>query len=82
MTSEERREKIKFIWKEAIPLTGTYLASLFNVSRQIIVQDMQFFGRLEMIYCNSPRLYYAPEQPAQTFDPGFAVKHSGRHKEN
>jgi transcriptional regulator of NAD metabolism len=41
MVTENRREKIiKMIKKEKGPITGTELAKIFDVSRQVIVQDI------------------------------------------
>lgn len=41
MTGIERREKIlELLSKSEEPLTGSYLALTFGVSRQIIVQDI------------------------------------------
>ena len=50
MTSEERRDSILASLKKSnSPLTGASLAKLYNVSRQIIVQMLQFFGQQVMI---------------------------------
>jgi transcriptional regulator of NAD metabolism len=41
MKSEDRREQIvKYLDSQDKPVSGSRLASIFNVSRQVIVQDM------------------------------------------
>ena len=61
MTSEERREKIKvYLERSNTPLTGTYLASLFNVSRQIIVQDIAILRAAGNDIIATPQGYIMP----------------------
>ena len=78
MTSEERREKIKvYLERSNTPLTGTYLASLFNVSRQIIVQDIAILRAAGNDIIATPQGYIMPRssQPRR-LTRVFAVKHS------
>ena len=79
MTGEERRDKIlKLLKEQGTPLSGTALAQRFQVSRQIIVQDIALM-RAESIPILSTNKGYiiraaasVPQQPKRV----FFVKHS------
>jgi transcriptional regulator of NAD metabolism len=77
MTSDERREKIvAAIERSNSPLTGAYLAKLYHVSRQIIVQDIAILRAAGHDIIATPQGYLMPRisQP-QRVTRVFAVKH-------
>jgi len=47
MDANQRREKIiKVLNNRDEPISGNELSEIFNVTRQVIVQDIAFFGPL------------------------------------
>ncbi|HHU48261.1 MAG: transcription repressor NadR [Caldicoprobacterales bacterium] len=77
MTSEERREKIIVsLERSNSPLTGSYLAKLYNVSRQVIVQDIAILRAAGYDIIATPQGYLIPRasQPRR-ITRVFAVKH-------
>jgi transcriptional regulator of NAD metabolism len=81
MTSEQRRDSIiSAIERSSLPLTGAYLAKLYNVSRQIIVQDIAILRAAGYDIIATPQGYIMPRsnQP-QRISRVMAVKH--RHSE-
>lgn len=61
MDGEERREKIlEKILASAKPLTGTYLSKLFEVSRQVIVQDIALLRAAGNDIIATPQGYMCP----------------------
>ena len=66
MTSEQRREKIAaLIERSSSPLTGAYLAKLYNVSRQIIVQDIAILRAAGLDIIATPQGYIMPRTGQQ-----------------
>jgi len=81
MTAEERRDKIIASLKRSnTPLTGTYLANLFNVTRQVIVQDIAILRAAGYEIIATPQGYMIPRssQP-RGLTRVFAVKHGTEH---
>ena len=78
MNAEERRTMIlnKLIDSES-PLSGSKLAQLFNVSRQVIVQDIALLraNDHEIISTNSGYLIKTPTRPEKV----FCVSHKDEH---
>ena len=77
MTSEERRDSILASLKKSnSPLTGASLAKLYNVSRQIIVQDVAILRAAGHDIIATPQGYLIPRtSQTQKVTRVFAVKH-------
>ena len=70
MTGSERREKIiEEIKKSKVPLSGSALAKICEVSRQVIVQDMALIrtAGADIISTNRGYIYQAPQMVSRTF---------------
>lgn len=70
MDGEERRKKIlEQITESEVPLSGTYLAKLFDVSRQVIVQDVALLRakNKEIISTSSGYMMQNPSKPQRLF---------------
>ena len=84
MTSEQRREKIAaLIERSSSPLTReAYLAKLYNVSRQIIIQDIAILRAAGLVDIVLPQGYIMPpHRSAAWADPGKCRKtRSGRNR--
>ena len=82
MTSEERRDSILASLKKSnSPLTGASLAKLYNVSRQIIVQDVAILRAAGHDIIATPQGYLIPRtSQTQKVTRVFAVKHGRRYK--
>ena len=79
MTGEERRIKILRKLQEAdTPLSGTALAKLFHVSRQIIVQDIALMRAENYGILSTNRGYLLRSNKAENTQPKrvFFVKHA------
>jgi transcriptional regulator of NAD metabolism len=77
MTSEERRDRIiASLQRSDSPLTGASLANIYNVSRQIIVQDIAILRAAGNDIIATPQGYMIPRisQPRRATRV-FAVKH-------
>jgi len=77
MTSEQRRERIAAAIRQSdSPLTGTYLAKLYNVTRQIIVQDIAILRAAGYDIIATPQGYIMPHGGrSRSVTRVFAVKH-------
>jgi transcriptional regulator of NAD metabolism len=77
MTSEKRRESIITDLKRSdTPLTGAYLAKQYQVSRQIIVQDVAILRAAGNDVIATPQGYLLPKvNQAQRVTRVLAVKH-------
>jgi transcriptional regulator of NAD metabolism len=78
MTSEQRRDRIILaIAESSTPLTGANLAKLYNVTRQVIVQDVAILRAAGYDIIATPQGYIMPRssQP-QRISRVMAVKHS------
>lgn len=81
MTGSERREKIiEEIKKSKVPLSGSALAELCEVSRQVIVQDMALIraAGTDIISTNRGYIYHAPRTVSRT----FKVQHTDEQMED
>jgi len=78
LTSEQRRERIiTSIEGSKTPLTGTYLAKLYQVSRQIIVQDIAILRAAGYEIIATPQGYMKMRyNQMQRITRVVAVKHS------
>ncbi len=78
MLGEERRLILLQLLKEkGAPITGTDLAKHANVSRQVIVTDMNLLkARNEPIVSTSQGYLYLEEQPANRFDRKIVCYHT------
>lgn len=79
MNGEERRNRmLQMLSQQGTPLTGTALAKLFGVSRQVIVQDIALM-RAEnhgILSTNKGYLYRTPEQENTQPKRVFCVRHT------
>ncbi len=77
MTSEKRRESIVADLKRSdTPLTGAFLAKQYQVSRQIIVQDVAILRAAGHDIIATPQGYLMPKvSQTQRMTRVFAVKH-------
>ena len=58
MDSKQRRQAIlEEINKSQSPIKGSQLAKIFDVSRQVIVQDIALLRARERNYSYTPRIY-------------------------
>ncbi len=79
MTGSERRALIcKKLETSTIPLSGTELASLFRVSRQVIVQDIALLRaeNKNILSTNKGYLLFHPGDPEQFAKRVLLVKHT------
>lgn len=76
MDGEKRKEKIlEEILKSDRPLTGGYLSQLFNVSRQVIVQDIALLRAAGNDIIATPQGYMHPESLGQRPQRTIACSH-------
>lgn len=78
MSADERRQKIVNIIREsARPVTGTYLAGLLGVSRQVIVQDIAILRAAGEEIIATPQGYMIPQNMyPRRYRRVIACKHS------
>lgn len=79
MTGEERRAKIlEKLMEQGPPLSGTSLAKLFHVSRQVIVQDIALMRaeNYRILSTNKGYLYRSEKEENTQPKRVFYVKHS------
>lgn len=68
MEKTTRREKLLRLLREATsPLTGTELAARFNVSRQVIVQDIAILRSAGQKILATPQGYVLPPLPGENW---------------
>ena len=70
MNGTERREKIvEYIGKSSEPVSGTKLAEIFGVSRQVIVQDMALIraNGTEIMSTNRGYILHLPKMATRMF---------------
>lgn len=70
MTGEERRKKmIDYLLESKLPLSGSQLAKLLNVSRQVIVQDIALLRAKHhnILSTNSGYLLQSVQKPKRIF---------------
>jgi transcriptional regulator of NAD metabolism len=66
MKGIERREKISQMLRDSdMPLSGTYLAKILDVSRQVIVQDIAILRAEGREIMATPQGYIIPDYPAR-----------------
>lgn len=83
MDTEERRKKIVTILQTANqPITGTELASRFDVSRQVIVQDMAVLRAAGQEILASPQGYYLYRHAPENYRAIVAVRHTPEQTED
>ena len=78
MTGDTRREKILELLKQnGSPMSGTAIAKLFGVSRQVIVQDVALMRaeNLRILSTNKGYIYKSEEQQDTQPKRVFYVKH-------
>ncbi|MFI3213137.1 MAG: transcription repressor NadR [Eubacteriales bacterium] len=76
---DKRREKLISILKESnVPISGTMLAELLGVSRQVIVQDIALLRaeNKNILSTNKGYLLFQPDQVGNVARKVFQVKHS------
>lgn len=77
MTADERRTEILNLLKSTKkPVTGNELAEKFDVTRQVIVQDIAILRALGNDIVATARGYIASQAPLLNFRTVVAVKHS------
>lgn len=84
MSGSERRDAIRGTLTESkVPVSGTVLAKQFDVSRQVIVQDIAILRAGGMEIISTAQGYYIPETVKQTEAQTFTVacRHSGLEME-
>ena len=65
MEGQERREQLLFLLEQSkSPLSGTYLAKMLGVSRQVIVQDIALLRAVNKNILSTTKgyLFYLPQQ--------------------
>lgn len=76
MEGEERRKKIlEILGTQPEPVSGTKLAKLLGVSRQVIVQDIALLRAVNKNILATTRGYILYRQEKASFYRGFYVKH-------
>ena len=77
MLGEQRRQEIlQLLKKRGAPVTGTELAQFANVSRQVIVNDMNLLkAKNEPIMSTSQGYYYFSQQAEATFSKKIVCFH-------
>lgn len=78
MNGEERREKIvKMLTTGSKPIPGVALAKQFDVSRQVIVQDIALLRAIDknILSTNKGYLIYNPDPESTKIKRTIAVKH-------
>ncbi|GGG27452.1 transcriptional regulator [Lysinibacillus alkalisoli] len=78
LLGEQRRAKIMELLREAdTPITGTALAKVANVSRQVIVTDMTLLkARNEPILATSQGYVYMPKESTPLYERIVACQHT------
>lgn len=79
MEGEVRREKILDLLEHSNkPLSGTVIAKMFSVSRQVIVQDIALLRAVNknILSTNKGYLLYHPKEAVGSRKRTFAVKHT------
>ncbi len=77
MTGEERRKKIIEILRSSDePVSGTELAKMLNVSRQVIVQDIALLRAVNRNIFSTTKGYVLYYQEVQKVNRCFLVKHT------
>lgn len=77
ISSSQRREGIlSKLEKSKAPITGTDLATAFDVSRQVIVQDIAILRASGINIIATPQGYMLPDAVRQTVSRVFACHHT------
>ena len=79
MEGRDRREKLISVLQEAnAPVSGTDLAKILGVSRQVIVQDIALLRAVDknILSTNKGYVLYVPEQGNNGVKRSFAVSHT------
>lgn len=77
MNGEQRRQEILHLLKtQGIPLSGSLLANLLNVSRQVIVQDIALLKASDHVILSTNRGYVLFEPQDQQKQRVLRVRHS------
>lgn len=81
LSGEERRKKIEKILKEnKTPVSGTKLAELLHVSRQVIVQDIALLRATKQEVLSTTKGYYI-QNPKRNFERIVKVRHNDEETE-
>lgn len=77
MTEKRREALVRMLRESEEPLTGTQLAQIFKVSRQVIVQDIAVLraGGIQVVGGLSG--YWVPTEVLKTLKKTFVSKHTG-----
>ena len=79
MEGKDRREKLISVLQEAdAPVSGTDLAKVLGVSRQVIVQDIALLRAVDknILSTNKGYVLHVPEQGSDGVKRSFAVSHT------
>ena len=79
MEGKTRREQIiELLNKSSVPLSGSELAKLLGVSRQIIVQDIALLRAMDknILSTNKGYILYAPDRESRRAKRTIAVSHT------
>jgi len=79
MEGKHRREKLVALLQDAdVPVSGTDLAKILGVSRQVIVQDIALLRAVDknILSTNKGYVLYVPEQGSYGVKRSFAVSHT------
>lgn len=73
-----RDQMLRFLSESSRPLSGTELAARFNVSRQVVVQDIALLraGNKNIMSTNRGYLLYDPKESAHLSRRAFSVCHT------
>lgn len=77
MTEKRREALVKVLMESGEPLTGTQLAQVFKVSRQVIVQDIAVLRAGGAQVVGGLNGYWIPEETAVSLKKTFVSKHTG-----
>lgn len=77
MTEARRRSLQEQLMASETPLTGTYLAKVFGVSRQVIVQDIAVLRASGVDIVGGLNGYTIPSKPSQWLRKTFVSNHHG-----
>jgi len=66
-TAKRRRDLLQLLREADRPLTGTDLAARFNVSRQVIVQDIAILRSAGQMILATPQGYVFPSLPEESW---------------
>jgi transcriptional regulator of NAD metabolism len=77
MTENRRNQIARILSQQEVPVTGSCLAKQFEVSRQVIVQDIAVLRASGLQIVSTSKGYMIPKQRSRTLLRTFASTHKG-----